>query len=367
MSNLSADRGVRDRTPKRRSRARESAPRMLRIGVIGAGRFAHLYHLPAILADERAALAVICDPAPSQYTQDIAARADVPVVSDLRSALSEFQTDAVVISTPHRLHGEQIRAALETGHHVLVDKPFVMESDEANELSGLARRMARIGSVAFNQRFSSAYLYAKDVIANGKLGRLRRIETVQLGGQWIAVADGNIPRQTGPQRPAWYLDPKIAGGGVLVGRGAHMADIVPWIVGQPPVRLRATVANGGKGQVDQGGTADIDFGDLTWRFTTVADQSPLWDDVRIYGSQGRIEISKPEGTLGYWDARHEAFSGPKPSTPDPGIDNTAFPNFLDAISGLTVPRCSFSEACVSVRILEAMYESGARRGAWIVL
>lgn len=159
----------------------------------------------------------------------------------------------------------------------------------------------------------------------------------------------------------------MAGGGVLVGRGAHMADAIPWILGRSPNRIRARVYAGRSNEVDRGGEADLDFGDFMWHFTTVADPSPLWDDVRIYGSEGRLEIQKPEGTLGYWEISHESISGKGVTVPTPGIDDVSVKNFLDALSGLRKLSCDFDDACISVRILEAIYESGRHRGKWITV
>lgn len=338
-----------------------------RFAVVGAGRFAHLYHLPAILGHPRARVAMICDPSPSAHTLELARQHDIPVMADLQAALDPGVCDAVVISTPDRLHGTQVRAALEAGKHVLVDKPFVMESDVARDLAALARKEHVIGAVAFNQRFSSAHRYARDVVAGGHLGFLRRIETIQLGGDWVISADGSAPRQIGPLRPAWYQDPNLSGGGVTVGRGAHMADIIPWIVGRVPSRVRAEVVPGPAGQVDRGTTADLDYGDFVWRFATLADKAPLWDDVRIYGSEGRLEVRKPEGTLGYWSISHEDIRGQQLPVPDPGIDGVAVDDFIAAIDGDRRPRADFEEACISVEILEAMYASADRRGDWVTI
>jgi predicted dehydrogenase len=335
--------------------------------MVGAGRFAHLYHFPAARSDPRAHVTVICDPAPSPLTERLAEELGVPIVEDIAEVLAPGVCDAVVISTPHAIHVDQVRAALLAGRHVLVDKPLVMRSSEATDLARLATDRGLIGLVAFNQRFSVAYQHARDVVQGRQLGAIRRVETVQLGGDWIPVADGNAPRTRGPLRPAWYLDPALAGGGVLVGRGAHMADIVPWVIGRRPLRLRAHVIGGPPGQVDSGGTADIDFGDFMWRFTTIADRARLWDDVRIYGSEGRLEISKPEGTLGFWDSSHRDLEGHQLDVPAPGIDGVALTNFLDTLDGTAEPRCSFDEAWPSVRILEAIYASGSSHGTWVEL
>jgi len=337
------------------------------IALVGAGRFAHLYHVPPLIADHRARLTMICDPAPSAQTQTLAREHGVPVVTDISHALLPDICDAVLISTPHQLHGAQVKAALGAGKHVLVDKPFVLRSAEARALAQLARRRSLVGAVAFNRRFANAYLHARNVLRSGVLGAVRLVETVQLGGTWVVVADGSAPRATGAARPAWYLDPAVAGGGVLLGRGAHMADAVPWLLGRKPKRLRAQVCAGRRGEVDSGGTIDIDFGEFVWRFTTLADTARLWDDLRVSAADGRIEVRKPEGTLGDWEVIHEAFGGGRLDVPAPGTDGSALGNFLDAIEGKAEPRCTFEDAWLSVRIIEAAYRSAKTRGGWIPL
>ena len=341
--------------------------RPYRVAVVGAGRFSHLYHLPSILRHPQARLVIICDPSPSEHTRQLSAKTGVPIAPDLADALEPGLCDAVVISTPDRLHAPQVRAALEAGKHVLVDKPFVMETAVARELAAAARAKRLVGVVAFNQRFSNAYRHARQLVSAGRLGILRRVETIQLGGDWVISADGSAPRQVGPIRPAWYQDPSISGGGVLVGRGAHMADIVPWVVGRMPDRVRAEVVPGAPGEVDRGGTADLDYGDFVWRFETLADKAALWDDVRIYGSEGRLEIKKPEGTLGYWSITHDDVKGQELPVPEPGIDAVAFDDFIAAVDGEHAPRCDFDDALASVAILEAAYASSERGGEWITL
>lgn len=337
----------------------------LRLALIGSGRFAHLYHLPAILEDPRVKLVAICDPAPSPHTYKVANEHDIPITETLESTLKTYDCKGVIISTPHTLHAKQIRTALNAGKHILVDKPYVMQSADANTLTKLAARKNLLGLVAFNQRFSLAYLHARMLVASGQLGDLRRVESIQLGGAWVASADGNTPRERGPLRPAWYLDPKLAGGGVLVGRGAHMADAIPWVLGRHPSRVRGRVVTGRRSEVDGGGVADLDFGSFVWRLTTVADPGRLWDDVRLYGTEGTLEIRKPEGTLGYWDIDHHGLDGREIPTPPPGIDTVAVENFVDCLTGDSTPRCDFHDAYISVRILEAIYESSRKHGVWV--
>lgn len=87
--------------------------------------------------------------------------------------------------------------------------------------------------------------------------------------------------------------------------------------------------------------------------------------MRIYAADGRLELRKPEGTLGYWTIAHEDIRGQVQPVPDPGIDSVAVDDLVSAIDGTHAPQCSLDEAYPSVAILESMLRSGERGGRWV--
>lgn len=320
----------------------------LRVALVGCGAFARLYHVPVLTTDPRVRLTAICDPAPAAAARDLAARTGARLTADLAEALAG--SDAVVISTPHALHAEHARAALVHGCHVLLDKPFVLRRAEARELAELAAARGLVAAVAFNRRFDPACRRARELLAAGELGPLRYVETVQLG----YAATG------------WVGDPALGGGGPFVGRGAHMADLVPWLTGVRPRRLRARVEPGPPGRVDRGGLVDVVGDGLHWQLVSLADGLHMWDEVRIFGDAGLVELRRPLGQpLGWTLARHGPRGDVVERLPaDPAVGRATL-DFLDALEGRMPPACSFAEAWLSVRLIEAAFESAARDGAWI--
>lgn len=324
----------------------------VRVGLLGCGAFARLYHVPALRADPRAALALICDPAPGEETRQVAAELGASLTSDLADLWRDGACEAVVISTPHALHAEHAGAALAHGRHVLLDKPFVLRSAEARELADAARARGVVNAVAFNRRFDPACLRARELVRAGALGTLRHVETVQLGY-----------RATG-----WVVDPALGGGGPFVGRGAHMADLVPWLLDRPPRRVRAEVRPGSPGRVDRGGVIDLELDGLHGRLTVLADGLDMWDEVRLFGDQGLVELRRPLGEPLGWALEHRGLRGElrEARAPDAAAGR-ATTDFLDAVVAGGPPSCSFAEAWLSVRLIEAAYESAAAAGIWIDL
>lgn len=331
----------------------------MKLAIIGCGAFAHLYHFPALKALRNVDLVGIADPRPSDETRRLAANEDVLLVSDVDTLLGEAAADAVLVSSPHALHAEHVEKALLAQKHVLVDKPFVLATRDAIRLTELARSQRRVGAVAFNRRLDRGYLRARSILEGGLLGAICHIDSTQLGYPrcgWVAE------------------DPGLAGGGPFIGRGAHLADAVPWLVGNEPRTIRASVVPPHlEGNVDRGGYWDVGMDNVTWRATILADGPDLYDEVRIFGETGWLSLKRPS-TLSTWPPPHGLDQLPswELSTSVPGWDTdptppptpgpSALADFARAIAEKGEPSCSFAEAGRSVRLVEAAYissESGS--------
>lgn len=323
----------------------------LRVGFYGCGGFAQRYHVPALVDGGPARIAAVYDPAPSERLRAIVAQAGAALVAAPEALLADGACDAVIVSTPHALHHAHAGAALEAGRHVLVDKPFVMRSAHADALAALARAKGRVGGVAFNRRLDRGCVRARELIATGALGAVRHVETVQLGYE----------------RRGWFLDPALGGGGAFTGRGTHMADLVPWLLGRPPRAVLARLRPGPAGEVDRGGFIDLDFGDLDARMTCIDAGWHMWDEVRVFGEDGMVELRRPLGlAIGWhlvWQRERGRVVEEIAADDTPGACTR---DFVDAIARGRPPVCSFADAWISVRVIEAAFDS-ARDGGWVAI
>ncbi|HSB71689.1 MAG TPA: Gfo/Idh/MocA family oxidoreductase [Candidatus Methylomirabilis sp.] len=331
---------------------RGSARRPVRLAVIGCGAFARLYHVPTLVADPRAELVMICDPLSGEETERLAREAGALLTSEVEELWPAGACDAVLVSSPHALHAVHVRAALAAGKHVLVDKPFVLRHAEAQELAEAARVRGLVGAVAFNRRFDPGSARAREIIRSGGIGAVRHGETVQLG----------YP-STG-----WYADPRLGGGGPFIGRGAHMADLLPWLLDRPPRRVRSRILPGKPGRVDAGGFIECEFEGFACYMAVLAHGLYMWDEVRIFGDEGLIELRRPLGRplgweMTWWDVRGDRIQ----AIPADEARGRATTDFLDALHGVATPACSFADACLSVRLIEAAYESSEKAEGWIDL
>jgi predicted dehydrogenase len=196
-----------------------------RVGIIGAGDYALRYHLPYLIANPDVELAALCARNP-ETTAAKAARLGVPRwFTDYAEMLEKVPLDAVVVSSPHTLHYEHTLAALQKGLHVLLDKHVVLRTVEWQQLMALAKGKELVLMPALNRHLDPGSLYAKNLIRTGALGDVYFAFTTQV----------NYPLDR------HYVSLALAGGGPLVGRGAHMAALIPWLTGWQPAAVTALV------------------------------------------------------------------------------------------------------------------------------
>lgn len=322
---------------------------MLRFAMIGCGGFSRRYHVPTLLADPQLKLAGIFDPFPTPPVAEIAARTGAKVVARLDDLPD---ADACLVTTPHTLHGAHVEHALSRGWATLVDKPFVMKSDEATKLIADAGARKLINAVAFNRRLDAGCVRAREIVRTGGIGAVRLVQTVQLGYE----------------RAGWFLDPALGGGGAYTGRATHMADIVPWLIDKRPDRLRSRLRPGPAGKVDRGGIIDIEFPSAECQIACIDDGWHMWDEVRIFGEDGMIELRRPLDMATGWGLTWQSKRGRLREEMAPAANEGQITTqFLAAVQGRSEVACRFADALLSVRIVEAAFASAADGGRTVEL
>jgi predicted dehydrogenase len=151
------------------------------------------HHIPGILRQlDTTHFAVVCEPSPAAYA------ANQP---SLDRMLAEYgsRLDAAFIITPHACHHDHARACLDAGLDVLLERPMVMNADEARSLIETRDRMGRLLVVAFNGSLSPQIHTAARLLCSGELGELLSISAV--------VWQGWGPNTVG----TWRQRPEIAG------------------------------------------------------------------------------------------------------------------------------------------------------------
>jgi predicted dehydrogenase len=148
----------------------------VQIGVLGAARIAP----PALINPAKESSDVVVAAVAARdvsRAQAFAAKHRIARVHDSYEALlADPDIDAVYNPLPNGLHGKWTRAALAAGKHVLCEKPFTANADEAREIAEVAAQSDRVVMEAFHYRYHPLALRIEEIIASGELGKLRRVE-----------------------------------------------------------------------------------------------------------------------------------------------------------------------------------------------
>lgn len=145
--------------------------------------------------------------------------------TDWRALVARPDIDVVDICTPGDSHTEIALAALAAGKHVLCEKPLANSVEEAEEMAVAAEEARAAGvrsMVAFNYRRVPALALARQLVADGRLGRIHQVRAQYLQ-DWLV--DPEFPL-------AWRLRKDRAGSGALGDLGAHSIDAAQYLTGQ---------------------------------------------------------------------------------------------------------------------------------------
>ncbi len=195
----------------------------LRWGILATGGIA-----TAFASDLRTAgLDLVAVGSRSQASADeFARRFDIPRAHGSYAALAEDpEVDIIYVATPHPMHHEDARLALQNGKHVLVEKAFTLNRAEAEDLRRLGAENGLLVMEAMWTRYLPHMVRLREIIAEGTLGEIRSVS-----------ADHT---QSLPTDPAHRLNDLALGGGGLLDLGIYPISFI-WDVLGEPVGITAT-------------------------------------------------------------------------------------------------------------------------------
>jgi predicted dehydrogenase len=189
----------------------------LRAGVIGFGLAGRIFHAAVIAETPGLELACIV-----QRRGEEAAKAHpgVPICQSIDEMLSDKSIHLVVVATPSYSHFEIAHECLRAGRNVLVDKPFTLTSDEAEQLIDEARKRGVLVTAYQNRRWDGDFVTLKQVLSSGALGR-------------VVSYESHFDRFREAPRPDVWRESGGPGGGILFDLGPHLIDQATTLFGNP--------------------------------------------------------------------------------------------------------------------------------------
>jgi UDP-N-acetyl-2-amino-2-deoxyglucuronate dehydrogenase len=346
---------------------------------LGVGR----RHSEAFAQLPESTLVAVCD----QNQDRLQAEAHlygVKAYSDVNELLKDDRVEVVSVATPHPSHARLAIAAMESGRHVIVEKPMTVDLREADAMIECAHRTGRTLGVIVQRRFWPASLRVRAAIDAGKIGDVVSGECEL--SWWRNAAYYNRD----PWRGRWDTE----GGGVLCNQGIHALDFFQWYMGEvDTVWARWANLTHPYIEVDDNAVAAVTFKSGALGVIRMSTTSHLSRTrIAVHGSNGASVgvLEEPEGAIGYnylWTipgeehVREESlrehvakgeyiYKGLLPDLPptwhtgyvhtrpaDPSFHAVQIQDFLRAITEERQPLVTGEEGRKGLELMLAIYES----------
>jgi predicted dehydrogenase len=288
--------------------------RKLTYGMVGGGPGAFIgdVHRKAINLDGLASIAAGCfsrDKAKTLETgRALGIAEDRLYASYDEMAQKESQRkdciDFAVVVTPNAAHYGAVKALLSHGIAVVCDKPFTFNTEEAAELTALAKKKNLLLAVTYTYTGYPTVKHARELVASGEIGEIRFVNA-EYPQEWLAT-----PAEVGDNKQAsWRSDPAQSGKANCTGDiGSHVENLVSYITGLRIKKLAARLDKIVEGRkLDDNSTIMVEYEGgakgLYW-----ASQIAIGFDnalrIRIFGSKGTIQWSQEDPnylTVSYLD------------------------------------------------------------------
>jgi predicted dehydrogenase len=323
----------------------------LRVAVIGFGWWGKiitqtLQEGPAV----KVVMVVEPDAAVRALATEAAQRGGFAVADSIDAALANAQVEAVVLTTPHKFHAEQITAAANAGKHVFCEKPLCRTFAEAQSAIGACRKAGVVLGIGHERRFEPAVIELRRSVAAGELGSILQIEANFNQNKFFALPPDN-----------WRLSKQHAPVGPLTGTGIHLVDLAIALMG-PAESVWARLSTRGS-KFENGDTLGIMLGFAGGASAMISAvlATPFDGRLAVYGSDGWTEIrdrTHPEHPTG-WDVTQVARNGNRKShfmPPFPAVRSN-LEAFAAAVRGTTPYPVTQVEMLANVAALEAIMRS----------
>jgi predicted dehydrogenase len=218
----------------------------IKVGIIGCGSIARHRHIPEYAANNQVEIVALCDVVEARVNE-LADQYSARAFTDYRELLALPEIDAVSVCTPNYLHAPISIAALNAGKHVLCEKPMATSRNEAEEMIEAAKTNSKKLMIAHNQRFVASHAKARQMIANGDIGKIYSFRTAfGHGGPEGWSADGV---------ESWFFRKKEAFIGAMGDLGVHKTDLLRYLLGEEFVEVGAFIETSAKEKADVDDTA----------------------------------------------------------------------------------------------------------------
>jgi len=261
----------------------------VKVGLVGAGKFAKEFILPNLKGNPAFRLVSVVSSSPVNAKETGEKYGFEKCGTDFADLLRDREVDLVIVATPHNLHSSMVVESLKAGKTVFTEKPLCLTEAELEEVARTVSDTRLPVYVGFNRRYSPMIVKAKELLK-------------QTGGPYLIsyrVNAGHIP----PSH--WLQDPRV-GGGRIIGECGHFFDLFDFLVGSSVRSVKVSSVPSGTGRVVSHDnfvvSMDWEDGSVTsLTYTSLGSNAMSKERIEIFGGSKSIVVDdfKTAEFLGY--------------------------------------------------------------------
>jgi predicted dehydrogenase len=279
----------------------KSMNKKLKLGMIGGGPGAFIGAVHRIAAQIDSEYELVCgafssDPAKSKASGELLGLSPDRVYNSFEELFEkekqlpeDERVKVISIVTPNHVHFAPAKMALESGFHVILDKPMTFSLAEAKELQAVAEKSNKLFCLTHTYTGYPMVKEARQFIAEGKLGKVRKVFVEYPQGWLSRFEEGGENKQA-----SWRTNPKQSGiAGSMGDIGSHAFNLAEYVTGVKVAKMCANINIVVEGrQLDDDGDVLLKFengasGVLTASQVAAGEENNL--KIRVYGEKGGIE------------------------------------------------------------------------------
>ncbi len=337
-----------------------------RIGIVGAGWWAALSHIPVVQAHPQARVEAISRLGAEELQRLLTHFGIAYGHEDPVQWLEDVELDGVIVASPHTLHAQHALMALRAGCHVLVEKPAAVSACDARQMQVEAASLGLGLMVPHAWNYKAYAATARGWVAHGRIGEIRHV-VCHMASPLADLFAGQPMLETATHLfrppPSTWATPGAAGG-YGWGQLTHALGLLGFVSNELAPAEVTAITGLSPAQVDYYDAATLRFANgatgVVSGSATVPKGSPFQVDLRLFGTEGMVllDVERERLILRCHDGSGETLDiAAGDGAPDP---ITPVHRFIDVCLGRLTPAAVRPwGGMTDVEILDALYRSAA--------
>ena len=318
-------------------------------GILGTARIAEKAVVPALVSVKHTPVIAVASRDLTR-AQEFAALFEIPrAYGTYDELLADSNVQAVYIPLPNSEHAPWAIKAMQAGKHVLVEKPFALNSDDAQMMVSTALDRKVVLMEGFMYRYSERFEKIYEIVRAGTIGKVRLVQS----GFSFPLSNPDDIRLSSD-----------LGGGALYDLGCYCINLQRQLAGREPASVQALCQMSNSG-VDLQTVATLNFGDQVFGQFMVSFNAERSQFLRVVGSAGSIHIEDPFNPKGAGTSAWLKVAGKEGKRLNFRAEDDykrMLNHFYNVVISKDVPKFPLSDAVRNCVVLDALFQSAVDNG-----